>query len=172
MNGRRRSSWPQTAINLAFDIAEYRSEDPYVQVGAVGIKADKSLILGYNGAPAGFTIDWSDRDQRRPYVLHAEENVLNYAKPGEIAILAVTHLPCDRCIKLIAQKKIKIVYYAEELPNYDSKLTFLMAEKFEIQLVKLCPLSKKSSLKIAPPEKLSFMVLVKRLWKILATALR
>ena len=92
MNERKRLNWPETAICLAYDIANYRSEDPYVQVGAVGIKRDKSLCLGYNGAPSGVNIDWSDRDQRRPYVLHAEENVLNLAKPGEIEILAVTHL--------------------------------------------------------------------------------
>ena len=143
-NGRIRLSWPETAINLAFKIAKYRSEDPWVQVGAVGIKYDKSLVLGYNGAPSGIVINWSDRDGRRPYVLHAEENVLNYAKPGEIEILAVTHLPCDRCIKLIAQKKIKTVYYSLTMPIYDAKLTQEMAHKFGISLVKLCPASKKS----------------------------
>ena len=142
-NGRPRLSWPEAAMNLAFNIAEYRSEDPWVQVGAVGIKHDKSLVLGYNGAPSGVIIDWSDRDARRPYFLHAEENVLNFVKPGELDVLAVTHLPCERCIKLIAQKKISTLYYALILPNYDSELTFAMAEKFNINLVKLCPHSKK-----------------------------
>ena len=42
-NGRNRLSWPETAMNLAFDIAKYRSEDPYVQVGAVIIKNDGSM---------------------------------------------------------------------------------------------------------------------------------
>jgi len=143
-NGRIRLSWPETAIHLAFNIAQYRSEDPWVQVGAVGIKYDKSLVLGYNGAPSGVVINWSDRDGRRPYVLHAEENVLNFVKPGEIEILAVTHLPCDRCIKLIAQKKIKTVYYSLIMPRYDVELTQEMAHKFGISLVKLCPASKKS----------------------------
>lgn len=143
-NGRPRLSWPDAAMNLAFNIAEYRSEDPWVQVGAVGIKHDKSLVLGYNGAPSGVVIDWSDRDARRPYVLHAEENVLNYVKPGELELLAVTHLPCEHCIKLIAQKKINTLYYALILPNYDSELTFAMAAKFDINLIKICPPSKKS----------------------------
>lgn len=35
---RPRLSWQQSALKLAFDIAKYRSEDPYVQVGAVAIK--------------------------------------------------------------------------------------------------------------------------------------
>tara|TARA_R110000868_G_scaffold195048_3_gene440717 strand:- start:688 stop:1230 length:543 start_codon:yes stop_codon:yes gene_type:complete len=172
MNGRHRLNWPETAIKLAYHIAEYRSEDPWVQVGAVGIKYDKSLILGYNGAPSGANINWSDRDERRPYVLHAEENVLNFAKPGEIEILAVTHLPCEHCIKLIAQKKIKRVYYSEILPNYNKELTISIAEKFHINLIQLCLPSKKSSLKTALSKKPSFMVLVKKLWKILVMALQ
>ena len=165
-SGRSRLDWPNTAINLAFDIAKYRSEDPWVQVGAVGIKRDKSLILGYNGAPSGISIDWSNRDERRPYVLHAEENVLNYAKPGEIEILAVTHLPCDRCLKLIAQKKIKTVFYSDTLPNYNSELTFAMAKKFKIKLVQLCPHLKRSSSKIAQSAKRSSTARQKKQWKI------
>jgi deoxycytidylate deaminase len=76
--GRNRLNWAQTAINLAYDIAKYRSEDPYVQVGACIIKKDKSMLLGYNGAPSGVDIDWANRDKRRARVLHAEANVLNY----------------------------------------------------------------------------------------------
>jgi dCMP deaminase len=135
--GRQRLNWPETAIRLAFDIANYRSEDPWVQVGAAGIKHDKSIVLGYNGAPSKVNIDWSNRNARRPYVLHAEENVLNYVRPGEVEILAVTHLPCDRCIKLIAQKKIQKVYYSEILPSYDDKLTINMAKKFDITLIQI-----------------------------------
>jgi hypothetical protein len=37
MNGRPRLSWEETAIRLAFNIADYRSEDPYVRVGAVTV---------------------------------------------------------------------------------------------------------------------------------------
>ena len=88
---RERLSWEDTAINLAFQIADYRSEDPYVQVGAVAVKKDKSIILGYNGAPSGIEIDWSNRDERRKRVLHAEANVLNFVKPNEVDFLAVTH---------------------------------------------------------------------------------
>jgi dCMP deaminase len=170
MHGRKRLDWINTAINLAFDVAQYRSEDPYVQVGAVGIKTDKSLVLGYNGAPAGIEIDWSNRNARRPYVLHAEENVLNLIKPGEIDILAVTHLPCDRCIKLIAQKKIKTVYYSKTLPNYNSELTIKMAKRFKIKLVQICPPLKKSLLRTVLVKKQNCMVRLKKLWKTLATA--
>ena len=132
MSGRKRLDWPTTAITLAKTIAVARSEDPYVQVGAVAIKKDKSVILGYNGAPSGVNIDWSDRDSRRKRVIHAEANVLNYCKPGEVDYLAVTHMPCCECIKLIAQKGIKKVYYSDELPNYDNNLTRQLAQEFGI----------------------------------------
>ena len=135
--GRNRLDWPETAINLAHDIAEYRSEDPYVQVGAVIIKKDGSMFLGYNGAPSGVDIDWSNRDARRERVLHAEANVLNFVKPNEVELLACTHLPCKECLKMIAQKRIDKVYYSEELKGYDSSLTFNLAEEFGINIIKL-----------------------------------
>ena len=139
MNGRTRLNWPETAMRLAHEIADCRSEDPWLQVGAAAIKFNKSIVLGYNGAPSGVDIDWSDRDARRPYVSHAEENVLDYVKPGEVEILAVTGLPCDRCMKIIARKKIKTVYYGKTLEGYDVKLTFNMAKKFGIELIQMDP---------------------------------
>ncbi len=137
-NGRPRLSWEQTALLLAYMIADARSPDPYVQVGATAIlKENFSVTLGYNGAPSGVEIDWSDRDERRKRVLHAETNVLNNVLPGTVELLAVTHLPCAECIKSIAQKKIKKVVYGETLAGYDSELTFKLAQEFGIELKKL-----------------------------------
>ena len=134
-NGRKRLSWVETAMNLAYNIAKYRSEDPYVQVGACVIKKDKSMLLGYNGAPSQVDIDWSNRDKRRSKVLHAEANVLNFVKPNEVELLACTHIPCTECLKVIAQKKINKVYFSEYLDNYDSDDTIEMADEFGINLV-------------------------------------
>ena len=137
MNGRNRLSWEQTAIKLAFNIAHFRSEDPYVQVGAVIIKHDNSIILGYNGAPPGVEIDWSNRDARRERVLHAEENVLDAIKFGEAKIFAVTAMPCKRCMRNVAQKGIKKVYYIQELEGYDNDFAKQLAKEFGIELVKV-----------------------------------
>lgn len=137
--GRIRLTWEKTALKLAFDIAKYRSQDPYVQVGAVVIKTDGSMFLGYNGAPSGVNIDWSDREERRRRVLHAEANVLNYVKPDECKLIAVTHLPCPECLKTIAQKRITKVIYSEELPHYHNDLSKQLASEFNIELIRLDP---------------------------------
>jgi deoxycytidylate deaminase len=137
MKARERLSWPRTAIKLAHTIAESRSEDPYLQVGAVAFKKDKSILVGYNGAPSGIEIDWSDRDHRRARVLHAEVNVLNYCKPGEVDFLACTHVPCPECIKMIAAKQVDTVFYSNEAENYPTEISADLAREFRITLLKL-----------------------------------
>ena len=135
---RPRLSWEETALRLAYDIANYRSPDPYVTVGACAIKKDgNSIVLAYNGAPSGVEIDWTNRDERRKRVLHAESNLLNRILPNEVEFIAVTHLPCSECIKIIRQKNIHKVIYCEELPNYDNALTKQLAKEFGIELTQL-----------------------------------
>jgi deoxycytidylate deaminase len=133
--GRKRLSWEETAVRLAFDIAKYRSQDPYVQVGAVIIKNDNSIVLGYNGSPRGVEIDWSDRDARRDKVIHAEENALGNVKFGEVRLLAVTGMPCKVCIKTIANKGVKKVYYGYELEGYENEATKERAKEFKVELI-------------------------------------
>lgn len=132
-----RLSWEQTAINLAFDIAGYRSEDPYIKVGACLIKKDKSILLGYNGSPKGMTMDWSNRDERRTWVLHAESNVLNRVLPGETLLLAVTHMPCIECLKIIKQKEIDTVFYTIRLPQYHPEMVEKVANTLNVKLNQL-----------------------------------
>ena len=132
-----RLTWEQTAINLAFDIAKYRSQDPFVKVGACIIKNDKSIVLGYNGAPTGMELDWSDRDERRKWVLHAESNVLNRILPGEAELLAVTHIPCIECLKVIKQKEIDTVYYSILSEQYNPTAVEEIAKIFQINLIQL-----------------------------------
>lgn len=137
MNGRKRYNWIETAMRLAYDIAKYRSEDPNTQVGACAIKHDSSLFLGYNGAPSDVDIDWSNREGKRKRVIHAEANVLNFVKPGEVKILAVTHLPCIECLKIIKQKKIHTVYFSETLENYNPDEVYKIANEFSITLTQV-----------------------------------
>lgn len=134
-HGRARLSWEETCLRLAYDIARYRSQDPYIQVGACALKKDgNNIVLGYNGCIPKVDIDWSDRNERRKRVIHAEANVLNRILPNEVDFLAVTALPCAECIKIIAQKNIKKVIYSEELENYDNDLTKKLAKEFGIEI--------------------------------------
>lgn len=137
-NGRNRLSWEETCLKLAFNIADYRSEDPYIQVGACALKKDgNTIVLGYNGALPKHEIDWSNRDERRKRVIHGEANVLNRILPNEVDFLAVTHLCCPECIKTIAYKNIKKVIYSQELNGYDNDLTKQLAKEFGIELIKM-----------------------------------
>jgi len=109
-----RPTWEEYALNLAY-AARIRSPDQHCKVGAVTLRHDHSTAsTGYNGAPAGIEIDWSNRDKRRDYVIHAERNACNYIKPGECYILASTLLPCTECLRTIALKRIPTVVYAED----------------------------------------------------------
>lgn len=130
-----RISWEKYALELA-KVAALRSEDPYVKVGACVLRLDNSVAaLGYNGAPAGIEIDWSNREQRLLRVLHAEVNCLRYIKPGECNLIAVTLLPCPECLKTIASYGIWTVIYGEE---YDKgQFTHTLAKEFDIKLVKI-----------------------------------
>ena len=113
MNGRKRLNWDEYALALAYT-ASIRSEDPYRQVGASALFHDNTIAgLGYNGPPPGIDIDWSDREGRQKYIIHAERNCLAKVKPGECRLLACTTMPCMDCIREIALKKIPRVVFRE-----------------------------------------------------------
>lgn len=110
-----RISWEEYALRLAATAAS-RSEDPYHQVGCALLRHDRSVAsLGYNGAPSGVEIDWSDRDGRRGKVIHAEANALRFVRPGEIELMATTMMPCEVCILLASAYGIQRVIYTQEL---------------------------------------------------------
>jgi dCMP deaminase len=103
------------ALRLARTASE-RSEDPYNKVGAALIRPDKTVAaIGYNGAPPGVEIDWSDRDGRRDHVIHAEANALRFVHPGEVMFAATTMHPCQICVLLLASYGINLVVYSDPL---------------------------------------------------------
>jgi dCMP deaminase len=125
--------WDEYAIGIAEAVAK-KSKDPWNKVGAVILREDKSIAsVGYNGFPQGVEEDWSNRDERRKYVIHAEQNALRYIKPGDGDTLYCTLLPCGDCIKAIAAYKIKKVIYKEVYANDSTALQ--VAEKMGVELV-------------------------------------
>lgn len=112
-----RVSWQEYALHLA-ECASLRSEDPFQKVGACALSKDNRVLgVAYNGLQSGKKVNedfWKDRDYRRPYMLHAETNLLSLFKRNECRILACTLLPCDNCARMIAAWNIPEVIYREE----------------------------------------------------------
>ena len=94
-----------------------------LHVGAIVVKDDRIISIGYNGMPSG----WDNNCENvledgslksKPEVLHAETNALaklaRSPESGEGATIFITHAPCLNCAKLIYQSGISTVYYETE----------------------------------------------------------
>ena len=93
------------------------------KVGAVIVKDDRIISIGYNGMPSGWSNDCEIDGVTKSEVLHAETNAIaklaRSSESGEGAIMFITCSPCIECAKLIYQAGIKEVYYAEDYRNDD-----------------------------------------------------
>ena len=111
-----RISWEEYALRLA-DVASLRSPDPFVKVGACALDHSNRVIgVAYNGLASNKEVDecfWKDRDARRPFMIHAEINLLSLFKRGECKLLACTLLPCSSCASSIVAHGIKKVVYKD-----------------------------------------------------------
>ena len=124
-----------------------------LHVGAIVVKDDRIISIGYNGMPAGWdnncedieytyderdtvNSDWTyNKDTKqwsklktKPEVLHAETNAIaKLAKSNESGLGAsmfITHAPCLDCAKLIYQSGISSVLYRNAYRD-TSGITFL-----------------------------------------------
>ncbi len=104
-----------------------------LKVGALIVKDDRIISIGYNGMPSGWDnnceIEHEDGTLKtRPEVLHAETNAVaklaRSSESGLDATLFVTHSPCLDCAKIIYQSGIKHVYYATDYRD-NSGIAFL-----------------------------------------------
>lgn len=111
-----RISWEEYALRLA-DVASLRSPDPFVKVGACALDYSNRVIgVAYNGLAPNKEVEedfWKDRDARRPFMIHAEINLLSLFKRGECKLLACTLLPCSSCASSIVAHGIKKVVYKD-----------------------------------------------------------
>ena len=136
----------QKFVNLYSDIAKRVAELSYAQrlhVGAIVVKDDRIISLGYNGMPAGWDNDCEDVLvdgissvlKTKSEVLHAESNAIaKLAKSndsGDGADPFITHSPCLECAKLIYQSGISRVYYGENYRD-DAGVKFLKKSGIEV----------------------------------------
>lgn len=118
----------QTAMTFA-ELSHARR----LHVGAIVVKDDRIISIGYNGMPAGWDNDCEEKiykidgylvDDEGCYelrtkseVLHAEANAITKlaksAESGQGADIFITHAPCIQCAKLIYQSGIKKVYFGK-----------------------------------------------------------
>ena len=141
MNAREnRYSWKKMFVEIAKVVAQ-RSADPHTQVGAVLVKNNCVIGVGYNGEPKGFHFDFDwNSPEKYPYVIHAEMNAISNANRNGVdcngADIYLTLSPCHDCIKLLIQHGIKNVYYLKEYKDID--LTKQIVENADgIRLIKL-----------------------------------
>ncbi|QKT05329.1 cytidine deaminase [Mycoplasma sp. OR1901] len=115
-------NWDQYFMALT-KLSALRSKDPNTKVGACIINARKRVIgMGYNGMPSGNDNDfpWTrdakeEKDNKYPYVVHAEINaILNSTTQLENAVLYTSLFPCSNCSKTIVQSGIKEIVYLED----------------------------------------------------------
>jgi dCMP deaminase len=120
-----RISWEEYALRIA-EVASLRSEDRFVKVGSCALDHSNRVIgVAYNGLAGGIKVDenfWDDRDKRRPYMIHAEANLLSLFKRGDCNILACTLLPCSCCASMISAYGIKKVVYKDTYVRDDKAL--------------------------------------------------
>ena len=118
-----------------------------LKVGAVVVKDNRIISIGYNGTPAGWdncceeVVQLSDdtvTTKTKDEVIHAEANaVAKLARDGESgsgADLFCTHAPCVQCAKIIYGAGISSVYYRESYRDNDG-LEFLQKCKINVKKV-------------------------------------
>ena len=144
------STMKQKWIDAFMDTAErfaQLSSAKRLQVGAVVVKDNRIISIGYNGTPAGWDNtceeevidkDWFVTRKTKDEVIHAEANaILKLARDGESgngSDLFCTHAPCVHCAKLIYGAGIKKFYYRD---TYRDTLGIEFLEKCNIEVTKI-----------------------------------
>jgi dCMP deaminase len=125
-----------------------------LHVGAIVVKDDRIISIGYNGMPAGWDNNCEDESvelysghegaihrtvlKTKPEVLHAETNAIaKLAKSNESGLGAsmfITHAPCLDCAKLIYQSGISNVLYRDAYRD-TSGITFLEKSGITVEQV-------------------------------------
>jgi dCMP deaminase len=119
-----KQKWIDAFMDTAERFAQLSSAKR-LQVGAVVVKDQRIISIGYNGTPAGWTneceYEFVDPQTKvrsnvtKDEVIHAEANAIaKLARDGESGLgtdLFCTHAPCIQCAKIVYGAGVKKVYY-------------------------------------------------------------
>jgi len=110
-----------------------------LKVGAIIVKDDRIISIGYNGMPSGWDNNCEDEIydetgmflnqlKTKPEVLHAERNALDkLARCNESGLgstMFITHAPCLECAKSIYSVGVSQVFYGK-IYRSDEGINFL-----------------------------------------------
>ena len=125
---------------LYMTIAETVAEMSYarrLQVGAIVVKDDRVISMGYNGMPSGWDNNCENEInifpqmkelKTKPEVIHAEANAIaklaKGSESGNNSTMFLTHAPCLDCAKQIFTAGISKVYYRDSYRD-DKGVVFL-----------------------------------------------
>jgi dCMP deaminase len=143
----------QKFIDTYMDVAERfakLSSAKRLQVGAIVVKDDRIISIGYNGLPAGWDNTCEDVveihedgdiiTKTKPEVIHAEANAIaKLAKgneSGDGSTMFLTHAPCIDCAKQVYTAGIKKVYYRNSYRDTQG-VDFL--EKCRVEVIRISP---------------------------------
>ena len=118
INGRL--EWDEYFMSIAF-LASCRSPCERLNVGAIIVKNNRLISMGYNGYIQGAPHISRIQDNHEQSIIHSEINAISdCAKRGvslENSKIYITHYPCINCFRSIAACGIKEVIY---LDNYNN----------------------------------------------------
>lgn len=137
-------SWKakKSQVDLAFSVAE-NSPDPYIKVGAVGFDMYEDVVAtGFNTTnPFAKEAFWLDRAARRPFMIHAEQNLVMSLRANNIiqrnealpmVFVVVNLFPCVSCMNLLAVFQIQRLCYVKAYQK--DVLAFQVAKWHGIQV--------------------------------------
>lgn len=139
-----KQKWLDAFMDTAERFAELSSAKR-LKVGAVVVKDNRIISIGYNGMPAGWTNECEDEIRypdaegvtlkTKDEVIHAEANaIVKLARDGESgngSVMFCTHAPCVQCAKLIYGAGISKMYYRDAYRDTNG-LDFLTATGVEV----------------------------------------
>lgn len=132
-----KQKWIDAFMDTAERFAQLSSAKR-LQVGAVVVRDQRIVSIGYNGTPAGWTNQCEGDDGKtKDEVIHAEMNcIAKLASSNESArgaVMFITHSPCIHCASIIAASGISKIYYRNAYRS-DDGITHL--EKCGVEIEK------------------------------------